>query len=335
MISLMSRIDFLAIGDITIDTFIELEDARVTCDINDENCTITMRWGDKIPFKQAVPVPAVGNSPNAAVSASRLGLASGLVAWLGKDRNGDDCLASLKRDKVTTKYVARTNVATNSHYVLSYESERTILIKHNQFPYALPRGLKAPRYVYLSSLGDASAAFHDELTAWLEAHPDVVLAFQPGTFQMEFGTEKLARLYKRTNIFFCNKEEAARILKLESHREIPELLKSVAALGPKVVVITDGRNGAHAYDGEHIWYVPLYPDTRQPFERTGAGDAFSSTVTAALALGKPLTEALLWGPINSMSVVQELGAQRGLLSRAAIEEFIRKAPESYKLESIA
>jgi sugar/nucleoside kinase (ribokinase family) len=73
----------------------------------------------------------------------------------------------------------------------------------------------------------------------------------------------------------------------------------------------------------------MYPDERGPFERTGAGDAFASTVAAALALGKPLEEALLWGPINSMSVVQEVGAQKGLLTREALLSYLDKAPASY------
>jgi ribokinase len=76
--------------------------------------------------------------------------------------------------------------------------------------------------------------------------------------------------------------------------------------------------------------MPPYPDPKPPFERTGAGDAFASTFTVALALGKTLEEALMWGPVNSASVVQDIGAQRGLLSRAQIEEWLAKAPTDYK-----
>ena len=66
--------DILAIGDVVIDAFIKLKDARVHCNIKDEECEICMRWGDKIPFESATVVPGVGNCANAAVSASRLGL---------------------------------------------------------------------------------------------------------------------------------------------------------------------------------------------------------------------------------------------------------------------
>ena len=78
----------------------------------------------------------------------------------------------------------------------------------------------------------------------------------------------------------------------------------------------------------------MYPDSRAPFERTGAGDAFASTVAAALALGKPFQEALLWAPINAMSVVQEVGAQKGLLRREKLEEYLKAAPADYKLTSL-
>ncbi len=48
----------------------------------------------------------------------------------------------------------------------------------------------------------------------------------------------------------------------------------------------------------------------------------------------PLGEALLWGPINAMSVVQEIGAQKGLLSREALEKFLADAPSDYRAQSL-
>ena len=102
------------------------------------------------------------------------------------------------------------------------------------------------------------------------------------------------------------------------------------ALGPKIALITDGTNGAYVSDGEQMLKVPMYPDPSPPANRTGAGDAMTSTFVCALALGKPLAEALLWGPINSMSVVQHIGAQKGLLTRDALLKFLAEAPEEYR-----
>jgi ribokinase len=329
----MKKIDFLAIGDIVIDAFIKLKDAHVHCKLDTDACELCLRFGDKVPYESLTVVPAVGNSPNAAVSAARLGLNSAIITNIGKDLNGKDCLASLKKDKVITKYVTvEKNKKTNYHYVLWYDVDRTILIKHTEFSYKFPK-IKGVSWVYLSSLAPDSLPYHQEIAEYLKNNPKTKLAFQPGTFQMKFGTEALKEIYKRTEIFFCNLDEAQRILNIQN--EDPLILsKGIAALGPKMVVISDGPNGAYLYLNEELWFNPIYPDIAPPFERTGAGDAFSSTFTAALALGKSPLEAFSWGPINAMSVVQKIGAQAGLLSREKLEEYLKNAPEDYKAKKI-
>ena len=79
---------------------------------------------------------------------------------------------------------------------------------------------------------------------------------------------------------------------------------------------------------------PLYDVLHRKPNLTGAGDSFASTFTSALALGKSIPEALMWGPVNSMSVVQYIGAQEGLLSRSQLEKFLREAPDNYKPRQI-
>ncbi len=335
--------DFVAIGDMTTDAFIKLHEASVHCSIDNESCELCMKFADKIPYESVTVVRAVGNSANAAVAAARLGLSSALVADAGNDLNGIECMQALKKNGVDTSYITtHKGMETNYHYVLWYETDRTILVKHQAYPYKLPEALvkgSAPKWVYVSSLGGNSAEYHEQMIAWLKKNPRVKVAFQPGTFQMNLGVKKLAGLYERTDIFFCNKEEAQRILggenkKMAKEEDVKKLMAALRALGPKTVVITDGPNGAYADDGADAYFMPPYPDPKAPYERTGAGDAFSSTFTVALALGKSLTEALMWAPVNSASVVQEIGAQKGLLTRAQLEEWLAKAPKTYKPKKI-
>lgn len=322
----MKNIDILAIGDIVTDAFIRLKEATVNCEVDHKNCKLCVAFGEKIPYESVDVVKAVGNSANAAVSASRLGLNSALLSYVGDDSDGADCIAELEKNNVDTEYIRTENgKKTNYHYVLWYDVERTILIKHEQFDYKLG-DIGAPRYIYLSSLGENSLDFHAEIAAFVKKNPETKLVFQPGTFQIKIGKDALKDIYAHTDIFFCNVEEAQKILSVTS-RDIKSLMKSIAALGPKHVFITDGIEGAYAYDGSDAWFMPIYP--HEPFERTGAGDAFASTVVSALALGLSTKEALAWGPINSMSVVQQVGAQRGLLSREKLEEYLGDAPENY------
>lgn len=323
--------DFIAIGDMVTDAFIELEEAEVFG--NDGLTKICMRFGDKIPYKDVHVIPAVGNSANAAVSASRLGLKSGLVANVGGDYFGQQCLEALKKERVGTDFVAiHKAMETNYHYVLLFKGERTILIKHHEYKYKLPN-IGKPKWIYLSSLGGNSLEFHSEIEKYLNDNPEVKLAFQPGTYQMKFGKEKLAGIYKRAEIFFCNKEEAKRILGIEED-DIKKLLILMHELGPKITVITDGIKGAFVYDGKEFWQMPMYPDPKPPLDRTGAGDSFSSTFTVAIELGLGIETALRWGPVNSMSVVQYIGAREGLLTREKIEEYLKSAPIDYKPQKI-
>ncbi len=329
-------IDFFAIGDIVTEPFIRLKEARVHCNINDETCEICMRWGDKIPYDYFEIAAAVGNASNAAVSASRLGVKATLRAYIGEDRYGEDCLAVLKKEGVDISYMVKDPTRpSNYHYVLWYETERTILVKHENYDYRLPEIPNNTKWIYLSSLADNSLPYHLQIAEWIVQHPDTKLAFQPGTFQMKLGVEALKDIYARTELFVCNKQESERILGLQPTDDKKVLLNGLHALGPRFIIITDDRKGAYARDEQGAyWYVPMYPDSRAPFERTGAGDAFASTVAAALALGKPFQEALLWAPINAMSVVQEVGAQKGLLRREKLEEYLKAAPADYKLTSL-
>ncbi|MCX6715491.1 MAG: carbohydrate kinase family protein [Candidatus Taylorbacteria bacterium] len=330
------HIDFLSIGDLTTDAFIRLKDANVHCKINHENCELCLRFGDKVPFEYVKVVRAVGNAANAAVTAARLNLHSALLTNIGGDENGHDCMMELKKNKVSTEYVkVHKNQPTNYHFVLWYESDRTILVNHIAYDYRLPvlPMTPAPKWIYLTSLASNTFPYHVAIADYLHANPKVKLAFQPGTFQIKLGVEELGRIYSRTDVLIVNLEEAQRILKTES-RDIKTLLKGLAKFGPKIVLITDSTRGAYMFEGDHYYHIPMYPDPRLPFERTGCGDAFSATFVSALAMGKPPLEALMWAPINSMSVVQFVGSQEGLLTLEQLEWWLNRAPVEFRIREI-
>lgn len=332
----MSQLDFIGVGDITTDDFIKLSDIRIDeeKDPGDKGMDeICFRFGDKIEYDSHDVVPAVGNAPNAAVSAHRLGLNSALNTHFGDDMVGDGNMKQLEKEGLNLDYVeVHKNQQSNYHYVLRHKAERTILVKHYEYDYELPDFDQPPQYMYLSSLGENSLDHHTEIADYVENN-ETRLAFQPGTFQMKMGYDKLERIYQNSFLFFSNKEEAQRILETDED-DIKKLLQQMHDRGPDIAVITDGRNGAYAYDGSTGWKQPMYPDPQPPTDRTGAGDAFSSTFTAALAEGKDIPTALRWGPVNSMGVVQEIGAQAGLLTREELLEHLENAPEDYVPEEI-
>lgn len=326
-------LDFLAIGDTTTDAFIRIAQAHVHQNAAEPDAELCLINGAKIPYEFVKVVPAVGNSANAAVAASRLGLRSALLADVGDDDHGREDIEALRQNGVDTQFIrVHAGKSSNYHYVLWHKAERTILIKHEEFPYALP-AIEEPRWIYFSSVGEHSLPYHAEIARYLSAHPGVRFAFQPGTFQIKLGYETLKDLYARTEVFFCNKEEAELILHIQSDNA-GELAQEMSKRGPKISVVTDGPNGAYVFDGSATWFMPPYPDPAPPYERTGAGDAFASTFTSALALGLGVEDALRWGPVNSMSVVQKIGAQEGLLVREELERYLAQAPADYRPQKL-
>ena len=108
---------------------------------------------------------------------------------------------------------------------------------------------------------------------------------------------KRQALYKRAEMVILNREEAMMITG-KGHESVAELAAALHGLGPRNVVITDGPDGSYASFDGRLLKMPNYPDPAPPYDRTGAGDAFASTIVAALALGNSFETALLWAPIN-------------------------------------
>jgi ribokinase len=333
------NIDFLCVGDIVVDAFIKIEAAAEIVQ-NGNSKKICIPFGEKVPFESAKEVLGVGNSANASVSVSRLDINSGLLTHTGNDYYGQKNKEVLEKDNINTSLVFTDDgKKTNYHYVLWHGDERTILINHEKYDYSIPSELSSgkikPKYIYLSSLGENTLNFHQEFAKYLQKNPDIKLIFQPGTFQIKFGTEALSEIYKSTEIFFCNKEEAVRILNLSENTDISTLLTRLKNLGVKLPVVTDGPNGSYTYENdscEKIIHIDIYPDIAPPVDRTGAGDAFASTFSAAKYLGLDNKTALMWGSINSMSVCQYVGAQEGLLSREKLEEYLKNKPSDWEIK---
>lgn len=349
--------DFIGIGDVVTDAFIGIDsvsilDREVAMPGTSGPDLMAMSYGDKIPFKWHKIIAGVGNSANASVSATRLGLKAAYVANVGDDEYGAGQIKALEQNNVDIQFIStHEGQKSNYHYVISHNADRTILVKHTEFDYQLP-GIGTPKWIYLSSLAENSLPHQLKIAEFVESKKgETKLAFQPGTFQIKLGVEALKPVYEQSELFFCNVEEAKKILyayknELEPQVEEAEqtdgrkasvkiLLEEMKAVGPTIPVITDGPDGAYMRntDGAMYW-MPMYPDPKPPIERTGAGDSFSSTFTAIYAETGDALEALKIGPINSMNVVQHIGAQEGLQGREEIRHHLDNAPEHYFAQEI-
>lgn len=321
--------NILCIGDIFTDAFITLGDETAKVIKEGDAEWLAIPYGRKPPYQKVDIVKSVGPSPNVAVSIARLGHRAGLMAWIGGDTTGQEALEHLRSEKVdTASMVLEQDKATSYWYVLCFNADRTMLVKSEKYRYEWRDPAVKPDWIYLAYLGEDSWPLHEGLLDYLERNPDVKFALQPGTFQFKWGLEKMAPLYSKTNIVLMNREEAMDVTGLP-YDSITNLANGLHGLGPETVVITDGPNGSYASQSGRVVTIPNYPDPAPPVERTGAGDAFSSTFVAAIASGESLETALAWSPINSMNVVQHVGAQKGLLSLDEIKSYLASAPADY------
>jgi len=321
----------LAVGDIISDAFIKLSQDSVQVYTDDKGIKrLSFELGAKLPYDDVDIVEAVECSPNAAVSMSRLGLDVSLMSWFGDDEAGEGIKKYLKAQGVhTDELVVENGKKTNYHYVLRYGAERTKFQRFENYSYEWHAPKRHPEWLYLGVLGEKTWPLHEGILHYLQSNPEVKLAFQPGMYHLQWGSEKLQGFYRRAEVVIVNREEAVTITG-GNHEDVHDLLNKLHELGAKVAVVTDGPQGAYASNGQQRLKMPLYPDPKEPVDRTGAGDAFASTFVATLAMGHDMESALQLAPINSMSVCQQIGAQAGLLSERELETWLNKAPDWYK-----
>lgn len=324
----------LAIGDIFTDAFITLGDDTAKIIKEGDTEWLAVPFGRKPPYERVDIVKSVGPSPNVAVSIARLGYSAGLMAWIGGDATGEEAIEHLHGENVATEsMIVEQDKATSYWYVLCYKADRTMLVKSEKYRYEWRDPATKPDWIYLAYLGQDSWPLHEGLLDYLQRNPDVNFALQPGTFQFKWGLEKMRDFYGRSRIVLMNREEAMDVTGLP-HDSVKNLANGLHDLGPEIVVITDGPNGSFVSQNGKLFTIPNYPDPVPPVERTGAGDAFSSTFVAAVAAGESVETALSWAPINSMNVVQHVGAQAGLLTKEKLLEYLQSAPEDYRVTEV-
>lgn len=320
--------DLLSIGDASIDVFMTPLESETVCRIDTKECLIAFSYGDKIPVKN-LDFSIGGNAANNCVGVKRLGINSAIVLTLGDDNVGNMILDRLKGEGIDTTYIVQ-QPGTSSNYstIINYSGERTIFVYHAPRSYEFPVQLPATPWVYLTSMGESFRPFYNHMIDWLKKNIGVKLAYNPGTWQIRDGSET-KEIMAISHLIYVNREEAEKITGFgESDGRERDLLIALQKLGPKICIITDGGQGAFAYDSINGKFLKVGVLPVDAYERTGAGDAFGSGSLSAIVHGKSLEEALLWGSVNSASVIGYTGSQKGLLKLDEMPEWLERCKSS-------
>lgn len=323
---MQDKLELLSIGDATYDVFLEPTESETFCQVDKKQCFIAFTYGDKIPVKR-IEYSVGGNAANNSVGTRRLGVRSALVSTLGGDNTGNLIYEKIKSEGVNVDSVTRQPSATSRFStVINYAGERTIFTYNPLQNYEFPKVMPVTPYIYLTSMGESFEPFYNHVIEFVKSNPGVKIAFNPGSRQVRADISVLKPVLEQTFIIYVNREEAQKLTGMDSSlKKEKKLLESLSSLGPKVCVITDGGQGSYLFDSESKRYYKCGVLPVDAYERTGAGDAFGSGFMSAVIKGKPYNEALLWGTVNSASVIGYTGAQKGLLKETDIPNWIERA----------
>ncbi|MFQ6612804.1 MAG: PfkB family carbohydrate kinase [Fidelibacterota bacterium] len=145
---------------------------------------------------------------------------------------------------------------------------------------------------------------------------------------IETELSSLKVVLSRSQVLLINETEAMMLAGSKSISDsVPELLD----MGPDIVVVKRGSQGALAFRGDTTIEIGSYP-VEKVIDPTGAGDSFGGGFTAALANGEPLEEALVEGSALASLCVEGFGTESLIASEAAEVEgrkdFLRQTLKS-------
>ena len=318
-------IDILCIGDAVVDIFLQIPKDNPHFGLDKEKNKLFIDYGYKINLENYVK-DIGGNACNTAVGISRLGKSVGLCAEIGKDEFSQLIVNKLENENINTNFISQNQSKKTSFSVsLNYKGERTLLVEHVQRPHLFNIDTTSARFIYLTSLGNIwENAYQNTLDFIKSSHS--LLAFNPGTLQINNKDNLIMEIIRNTDYLFLNKQEAEKLLygkealvSDKSKTSIKKLLFALKSSGAKNVILTDSYNGSYVQDEiNNIYHLEIVKV--EVIEKTGAGDAYTAGFIGAILNNQSIPDAMRWGAVNDSSVVRKIGAQDGLLKKSDIIE---------------
>ncbi len=328
-------IDVLTIGAGTRDVFIKSKHFEKKSDpLAPAGFDACFPMGAKIALDD-IYLETGGGATNAAVTFNSLSFKTACLCRVGADNNGEAIKSALKSRGIVTKYIQTDEKRQTSYAVilLAGSGQRSILVYRGASNYidtTQPLWQKTnPNWIYLTSLGGKLKTLNNIFK--FAKNKNIKIAWNPGNSEIKTGLSKLKKHIQATDLLFLNREESA-LLTGKPPRHLDEIVKTLGKLVRGALVITDGPNGAYAYDikSKKFLYAKAIPGKR--VNTTGAGDAFGSGFTASFIKNQDIKQALCVGSWNSIGVITTMGAKKGILDEFPSDRKMKKCNiREYKL----
>lgn len=339
--------DIITIGSATMDVFVECDDANIVS--TSTKCTkaefMCFPYGSKVEVTKFTSNTG-GGGVNTALNFANLGLKTSVICKIGDDIYSRGVLEVLNKSKLDLSNIIQdSEVSTGfSIILLSFQGDRTVLaqrganatLKKSEVNFD---AIKQAKFLYIAPLSGESNKILTTITEFAQQN-GVKVCFNAGTTALKRGFEYIKKVIDTAEVVVMNKEEASMCTKIEVrpdtktnhysneliHPDIKAMLEKLRISQEQTVVITDGREGAYAYDGKTFYFCPNFP--AQVVSTLGAGDAFASTFCAALErTNQDVGKSLMYAAVNSGSVVSNFGASEGFLTFDEIEKRLSENPD--------
>ena len=272
-------------------------------------------------------------------------------------------LVDTKSIKVSPSHKTATSFIVNSlegdYTIFAYRGANGF-IEPDEIPW---NDIKTASQLYITSLSHNSAQILPAIAEFAKKN-QIPVAINPGISQLTKGTLKLKESLANIDTLILNSHEAKMFmfaltqsdqsykkalecststelcgLNMESEKayllqtpityenmyfSLQNFFKEVLKMGPKIVAVTNGKNGVYAATRDEMLFHPSLK--AKVINSVGAGDAFGSCFVASLMHGYDIATSLKHGIINSSSVLEHIGAKDGLLTHEALLAKAKRVP---------
>ncbi len=268
---------------------------------------------------------AGGKGANQAVAAARLGISTHLVGRLGNDDFGRQLLAGLQVAGVHTEGVLVDETTSSGVAVIAVDvsGENSIIIVAgangciNQQDVERLKDLLPEATALLLQLEIPLPAVLEAAQAARQQEVRVILDPAPASSVLP------SEFFPLIDIITPNEVEATELVGflVDGQDSAAKAAAQLLQRGVGTVIVKLGSQGVFCATAEERFFIPAFPV--QAIDTVAAGDAFNGALAAALAQGRPLREAVVWGAAAGAISATKAGAQSSLPDRETFEAFLK------------
>lgn len=276
--------------------------------------------GETINAKDLLVNPG-GKGANQAVAAAKQNVAVTMLGAIGNDQFGEQFLAELKNVGINVQFVTRKDCRTGVAGVLLHKGDNRIMV------YGGANSVYS--FEDFADILTKNAQKGDIFVTQLETNIDVVckglkLAKELGMTTIlnpAPASQQIVSALKYCDIVIPNEIEAEVLTGIlpckENYAELRDKFKN---LGASCVIITCGDNGS-VYLSDDIEFFGAYEV--DAVDTTAAGDTYIGVLSASLAKGYSIRDAIKYATAASAIAVTRKGAQRSIPVEKEVQEFLK------------